>query len=60
MRTIVARVGVQLLGELLFGSDGWDRNRRYSGKIQQVPKCDFLYRARIMIDNIDVEAKRLS
>jgi hypothetical protein len=35
---------VQLLGELLFGSDGWDCDRRYSGKIQQVPKCDSLYR----------------
>jgi hypothetical protein len=50
---------VQLFGELLFGSDSRDLDRRDAGEIQKVPKCDLLYRARIVIDKVNVEAKDL-
>jgi len=57
--TVVARVRMQLLGELLFRFDGWDFDRRDADKVEEVPECDLLYWTRILIDNINVEAKHL-
>jgi hypothetical protein len=57
--TVVARIGVKLLSELLLRADSWHYHCRDISEVEQIPKLYFLDRTRVFRDNVDVDTKVL-